>query len=341
LPGLLFDNPLDTTWAHAVPSLAGVVHVFHQQWHGIRAAAGYCPGRKLAITAERPLSTKELREAVEFCDRANSPVVILHSFSANAHAFALALRKALKSSVRILAVWHGSTAQFHYEYEYEVFANLLDLCSQGLINSVACVKPDMHLVSGHIFPKTLLNFPPRVEARMIKPQGARSHAALIPVPNDWRKNFYTNLYAGMAAPHVRELYVTTQFNQPPALALVAKPIHRLKSPARSELFEIVRKVDLVLNASLSECQPMTALEGLALRVPCLTGPLGLGSLDEHPLQKLSQIARVDSVGAVRDAIETMLELQVRSPQELREMMESYEQLLCAEAIHRYTEFIHS
>jgi hypothetical protein len=100
-------------------------------------------------------------------------------------------------------------------------------------------------------------------------------------------------------------------------------------------------VDVVLNASLSECQPMTALEGLALRVPCITGPLGLGPLDEHPFQQLTQIARVDSVGAVRDATERVLELQESSPQRLREMMDSYESLLCTEAIDRYEEFIHS
>lgn len=341
LPGVLINAPLDTTWAHGVPGLAGVIHVFHQQWHGIRAAAGYSPGRKLAITTERPLSSQELRQAVEFCANSSSPAVIVHSFSDNAHAFIVALRKALRRSVRILGVWHGSAAQFHYQHEYETFANFIELRSEGLINGVACVKPDMHLVSGNIFPKTLLNLPPRVEPRMIRPLGAQSNAALIPTPNDWRKNFHTNLYACMAAPHIRQVYVTAQFHPPQGLELAAKPVHRLQSLGRSELFELMRKMDVVLNASLSECQPMTALEGLALRVPCITGPLGLGRLDEHPLQQLTQIARVDSVGAVRDAIERVLELQESSPQKLREMMDSYESLLCSEAVHRYEEFIHS
>ena len=340
-PGVLFNAPLDITWAHHAPSLAGVLHVFHQQWYGIRAAAGYSPGRKLAITAERPLSTEELRQAVEFCANSSSPVVVIHSFSANAHALILALRKALKRSVRILGVWHGSSAQFHYPHEYETFASLVELRARGIINGVACVKPDMHLVSSHISPKTLLNLPPRVDARMMRPLGARSDAALIPTPNDWRKNFHTNLYACMAAPRVGQVYVTAQFSQPESLELVSKPVHRIKSMGRGELFQFMRKVDVVLNASLSECQPMTALEGLALRVPCITGPLGLGALDEHPFQQLTQIARVDQVGAVRDAIERVLELQERSPQKLREMMDSYEARLCSEAIQSYEDFIHS
>jgi len=64
-------------------------------------------------------------------------------------------------------------------------------------------------------------------------------------------------------------------------------------------------------------------------------------LDEHPFQQLTQIARVDQVGAVRDAIERVLELQESSPQKLREMMDSYEARLCSEAIQRYEDFIHS
>jgi hypothetical protein len=338
--GVLFDDPADTTWAHVVPELSRVVHVFHQQWHGIRAAAGYSPGRKLAITAERSLSRKEMRQAVEFCASFTSPVILVHSFSAYAHELIVALRKVLGRSVRILSVWHGSTAQFHYDYECDTFANLMELRLRGLIDGVACVKPDMHLVSGRVFPKTLLNLPPRVDAARRRPVEQRSHAALIPTPNDWRKNFYTNLYACMAAPSVRQVYATARFIEPKGLSLT-KPVQRLKSPGRGELFEVMRKVDVVLNASLSECQPMTALEGLALRVPCITGPLGLGSLDEHPYQRLTQLARVDMVGPLRDAIEQVMELQGRSPRELVEMMDSYESLLCSEAVRRYQEFIHS
>ncbi|MFL5357142.1 methyltransferase domain-containing protein [Archangium sp.] len=339
-PGVLFDDALDTTWAHKVPSLSHVVHVFHQQWHGIRAAAGYSPGRKLAITAERSLTSKELRQAVEFCANSVSPVVIVHSFSAVAHEFIVALRKLLGRKVRILCVWHGSTAQFHYDYEFETFAHVMELCERGLVDSVGCVKPDMHLVSGRIYPKTLLNLPPRVEARQRRALSGPSHAALIPTPNDWRKNFYTNLYACMASQHIRQVYVTARFISPQGLQ-PSKPVHHLQRPGRGELFEAIRNVDVVLNASLSECQPMTALESLALRVPCITGPLGLGALDEHPYQRLTQLARVDLVGAVRDAMDGVLELRRRSPEKMMEMMDSYESALRSEAIRHYEEFIHS
>jgi SAM-dependent methyltransferase len=340
-PGVLFNDAADTAWAHVHAGMSGVMHVFHQEWHGIRAAAGYSPGHKLAITAERSLTPKELRRAVELCESSGCRVVIVHSFSSYAHEFIVALRKVLGRSIRIYCVWHGSTAQFHHDYEFDVFAGVMDLSSQGLLQGVACVKPDMHLVANAIYPKTLLNLPPRVEPALQRPSGTRSGSALIPTPNDWRKNFYTNLYACMAARQLQRVYVTTRFIQPRPLPF-PKPVLRLERPSRSELFELLRgKVDVVLNASLSECQPMTALEGLALRVPCVTGPLGLGELDAHPYQRLMQVERVDVVGAVRDAVEAVLDLQERSPQELRAMMDDYERLLCRESLRRYEEFIHS
>jgi SAM-dependent methyltransferase len=337
-PAFLFDDPNDTAWAHVDSGFSRVVHVFHQEWHGIRAAAGYSPGHKLAITMERPLTHKEIRQAVNLCSNALARVIIVHGFSPNAHELILAMRKAFDRSVRILCVWHGSTAQLHYEYELDVFRRALALREEGLVDAMGCVKPDMHLVSGDIYPRTLLNLPPRVAPQVRRATGQQSRSAFIPMPNDWRKNFYTNLYACMAAPHIDQVYVTTQFTEPRPMA---KPVRRLVRPGRSETFGLMRQVDVVLNASLSECQPMTALESLALRVPCITGPLSLGEFDEHPLQRLCQIARVDVVGPVRDAIERLVDLQVHSPQRLLEMMEDYERRLCAEAILRYQEFIRS
>jgi glycosyltransferase involved in cell wall biosynthesis len=337
-PAILFDDANDTAWAHVDSSFSRVVHVFHQEWHGIRAAAGYSPGHKLAITMERPLTLKEIRQAVTLCANAQARVILVHGFSPNAQALILAIRKAFGRSVRILCVWHGSTAQLHYEYEMDVFRRALGLREKGHVDALGCVKPDMHLVSGDIFPKTLINLPPRVAPQVRRSTGQQSRAAFIPMPNDWRKNFFTNLYACMAASPIDSVYVTTQFTEPRPMP---KPVRRLLRPGRSETFDLMRKVDVVLNASLSECQPMTALESLALRVPCITGPLSLGEFDEHPLQRLCQLARVDVVGAVRDCIERLVDLQVHSPQRLLEMMEDYENRIRAEAILRYQEFIQS
>ena len=202
-------------------------------------------------------------------------------------------------------VWHGSTAQLHHREELDALDQFCRLRQQGLLNRVAGVKPGLHLLNDAIDPLLLLNLPPKLE-RPLRREGL-ANAALIPLPVDWRKNFYTNLYAAGGVPRLRTLYVTSDFQERRAF----KPrAHVLKvlSPSRSQLFRLIADSDVVCNATLSECQPMTALEALALGVPCVTGSLGLGALDEHPYQRLVQVQQVDSLSALREAIEKLLDL---------------------------------
>ncbi len=84
---------------------------------------------------------------------------------------------------------------------------------------------------------------------------------------------------------------------------------------------------------------MVALESLALGVPCLTGPLALGALDEHPYQRLVQITDVGSLSPVRSKLETVLDLRERSPGLLLEMMDEYRVRLRDAAIARLAEFL--
>jgi|GEM_PF-1074820 len=339
-PGVLYDAPMDTRWANDAPRLGRLLHVFHQEWHGIRAAAGYLPGHKLAIAAERPLLARELKSALEHVERSLCGAVIVHGYSPNANELMVSLRKVLGTSVRIFAVWHGSTAQFHYAFELECFSQLVELRRKGIIDGLATVKPGMHLLSEDIFPKTLLNLPPRVLDEERADVRRMTRTALIPTPNDWRKNFFTNLFACQASPALDDIYVTANYKLPPVFK-GGKRIHHVLRPSRTELFDLVRDSDVVLNASLSECQPMTGLESLSLRVPCLSGPLSLGPLDEHPYQRLAQVQGVDSVGVVQEAMERIVALRARAPQEMEQMMEDYAQALTAAAVQVLEEFIQS
>lgn len=341
VPGFILNATLDTRWSAELPQFSKLMHVFHQDWHGIRAAAGYLPGQKLAITSERVLDERELRAAIELVERSGCRQVILHGYSSNARDFVVLLRRALGSSVRILALWHGSSAQFHYSFELDCFAQLIDLRRRGVIDALATVKPGMHLLAPEVFPKTVLNLPPRLsEAERIAPTRRLTRAALIPTPNDWRKNFFTNLFACQASSRIDDIYVTASYRLPDVMKS-RRRIHQVARPNRAELFDLVRRCDIVLNASLSECQPMTGLEALALRVPCVYGPLSLGELDSHPFQKLAQVSGVDSVEVVAAAIERMVALRERSPGELTEMMVDYERALTFEAVKVLEEFVQS
>ncbi|NTX40170.1 methyltransferase domain-containing protein [Myxococcus sp. CA033] len=341
VPGFILNAALDTRWSADLPQFGKLMHVFHQDWHGIRAAAGYLPGQKLAIASDRVLDERELRAAIELVERSGCSQIILHGYSSNARDLVVLLRRALGSSVRILALWHGSSAQFHYSFELDCFAQLIDLRRRGVINALATVKPGMHLLAPEVFPKTVLNLPPTLPEAERSPATRRlTRAALIPTPNDWRKNFFTNLFACQSSSRIDDIYVTASYRLPDVMKSTRR-IHHVARPSRTELFELVRRCDIVLNASLSECQPMTGLEALALRVPCVYGALSLGALDAHPYQRLAQISGVDSVEVVAAAIERMLALRERSPEELTQMMVDYERALTVEAVKVLEEFVQS
>lgn len=330
------DDPLDTQWSHAHPALNSLAHVFHQEWHGIRAAAGYLPGTKLAITSERPLSVDDLRGLGETVLRRGSTAVLFHGWSPNALMAAHALRAACGARVKLLAVWHGNTAQFMNPFELKQVSDLVQLKRKGTLDALGSVKPDFHLVDEGFHREVLLNVGPFIEGRPLSVRANPSDTALIPVPNDWRKNYFTNLF-GASAAGVRVTYVTSPLPKPFGFKLKTRVVE-VARPSRAEFFGLLSQIGLILNASLSECQPMTALEGLVHGVPCLTGPLSLGALDEHPYQKLAQLGPVDTVGPVSRAARTLLDLKRRSATELGEMMADYYASLTRAAWLRLEEF---
>ncbi len=336
--GVSVDDPFDTEWSHSDATLAGVVHLFHQEWHGIRAAAGYAPGVKVAVTTRRALTPVEQRTVVETLARPGTRAAILHGFSDNAEALLRLLRKELGPSFPILAVWHGSTAQFHFDNEVEGFERLLRLKRSGIVHRLACVKAGMHAISPEVFPRILLNFPPRVSE--LAGRGELSRTALVGMPVDWRKNFYTNLYAAAGSTRLRRVYTITDFRRVPAVEGETQIVARGRL-SRRELLRAMRECDAVLYVTMSECQPMVALESMAVGAPCLTGPLGLDELDNHPYQRLAQVAVPDSIAGVRSALDRMLDLRLRSPGELGGMMSDYRKVLRAAAVERYAEFLGS
>jgi SAM-dependent methyltransferase len=336
-PAILWNEPLDTRWAQRDPRFARTVHVFHQEWHGIRASAGYLPGLKLAITSGRRLTADEHRSAIQGCAEHLAQVVVFHGYSDNADELAFLLRDTFGQSVRLYAAWLGNTAQFHVDPDYQLFLRLLRRREENTLDGVSCVKPDMSLLSDAIYEKALLSVPPRIGDAAIEVRPGLRGDAFIPVPNDWRKNFYTNLLAAQSVERLRKVVVTTSFREMPGDRRAR--VLQVDRPERAQVFRLMRDSDVVLNASLSECYPMTALESLSVGTPCLTGPLALGALDDHPFQKLCQIRAVDSVRQVKDTIERVLDVREHSPRELAEMMNDYTRRLTAEALHRHCEFL--
>lgn len=334
---LLLDAPLDRSWAQVDVRFGRVLHVFHQEWFGIRAAAGYLPGQKLAIAADQILTPAQLQQAVGWVLKGLTRTVVFHAYSENAGALMRLLRDAAGSALRIVCIWHGSSAQFHIPFEINSFSQLIELKRRGVLDAVACVKPQMHQLSADIWPQALLNVPPQIDASAIPDHAVPTGVAFIPTPNNWWKNFYTNLYVACGSKLLRKVLVTSAFTRVDNLPLRAQ-VSRLPPLSRAEMLDMLGTVDVSLNVTLAECQPMTALEAIALNVPCLTGPLSLGpGLDDHPYQALAQIPATGSLGDISDRLEKVLLLRRDHPEELRDMIKNYADRLLAEGIRRYLE----
>ena len=327
---VLVDDAVDTAWAHDDPAIDGIVHVFHQEWESIRAAAAYLPGRKVAVSVEARLSLQDLQAVLEVC--AGATAVVLHSWSENMTLIARALREVLGASPRIVAVWHGGTSRFVNQVDVRRVRLLTELQREGVVDRLASVKPDMHLAVGAFEPEALLNVGPRV--RPPKRQRRGLEAALVPAALD--ENFHTNVFACSAA-GLRSLYVTALRSSDYPFKLECE-LHHVPRPSRAELLTLLAEVDVVVNVALSECQPMSALEALALRVPCLTRPLALGALDDHPYQSLVQVAAADTIGPLVHALRTLGEV-LQDPSELWDLMNDYEHTLLREAVRRYERII--
>lgn len=326
--GVVVDQPLDTSWAHERPAHASVLHLSHQHWHGIRAAAGYLPGSKASIVEDRRLTLSEVNRLAEVIQRRNIEVVMFHGWSPNMTLIANALRRLFGARLRLTAVWHGNTAQFINPFELGCIPTLIQLRRKRVIDALASVKPDMHLLDPAFEREPLLNVGPRVAPP--PPREYRFDTALIPVPLDWRKNLHTNIFAVAAAGYRRAIITAGLTKEQFPFKLSCK-LEQLDRPPRDVLFSVLTHVDLVMNVTLSECQPMTTLEALAHRVPSLSGPLSLGELDRHPYQQLAQVERVDTLGPVTRAIEKFRSV---APNELRSLMADYETGLMKEAWRR-------
>jgi len=331
-PGTVeIDGAFDTAWADPDARFSGLVHAFHLEWHGIRAASGYLPGSKVGFTANRDLLLREIQEIAAHCARPGVRAVLFHGFSENMEDVIRSVRRVTSGQVRLALVWHGSTAQFHAPAERDGFTTALELRRSGIVDVLACVKPEMELLSPLIHGETLLNLPPTVSPSPapLEPTGA----VFVPMPADWWKNPHTNVIAAARSPSVRRIYCCAALEQPKAFGLTT-PLEVLGRLKRDEIFRVLRRIDAVLNVSLAECQPMTALESVAHGVACLTGTLSLGALDAHPYQQLVQVPGTGSLRAISEVIERVLALRRDQGPELADMIGDFRTRLTMAAKER-------
>lgn len=331
-PRFQLNEPEDTKYAHKADGFDDVLHVFHKEWLGIRAAAGSLPGQKLAISAKTKFSRADVKAFFSCLEAAKARRFVFHGMSENAAHLIHRMAEAGLSQ-QIYLVYHGNVSQWCYEPERKLAFEAIEILRRGDARRIHFLKKDHAMVEGHSFTPMLLNMSPIVSLRAF----IGSHAAgsvLIPGTDDWRKNLFSNaLGAAMSENVTSILHYAKNIQLPPPHSTKLKHANFVDRRSTLQLMALCR---CTLNVSLVECHPMVNLESEAVGTPCLRGPLNLDALEDHAYVRLVSVSDPTSPFEIRDAVDRVAMVAAA---EMEEMIMDYIKAINHVSITRYREFL--
>jgi hypothetical protein len=331
-PRFGWNLPEDTAYAHQLPAFGGVLHVFHGQWLGIRAAAGSLPGQKLAINASRKLTPKDADVLAAEIGSRNPARIVVHGMSDSA---ALLVRRLSAAGLagQTFLVHHGGVAQWCYEPERKLAFQAIALAQEGHVKRFHILKRNHGLLGEKSFTPMLLNMSPVVKTPAAPP-GGREAAVFLPGTEGWIKNLHANaLGAAMAAGVGDVLHYARKITLPEPWQSRLKHVPYVD---RRGTFGLMAGSMATLNVSLTECHPMVALESEAVGTPCLRGRLFLDALEDHPYVRAVEVEDATSPFEIRDVLQRLLSIPEK---ERAGMINDYLAAVNKLSVARYGEFL--
>ncbi|MGE6699634.1 methyltransferase [Hyphomonas sp. NPDC076900] len=332
---VLWNDRRDTQYANDLPEMQRVLHVFHQEWVGIRAAAGSLGGQKLAITADRALSNEDILQIYETIAGEDFSRIIFHGLSENAYQMILFLYRR-GFGEKIFLIKHGSTVQWVSDPEREMAIRAIELRKEGIVAKLHVMKQGFDMDMSGLFRPILLNMSPRLGPQF---SPAMSEMILEGVAfsagwSGWIKNVHSNLFGAALSEKIG-----TVWHYAPNIVLPS-PLNdklvRKPTGSREETFRLIAMATLCLNVSLTDCDPMVNIEAQALDRPCLRGNLNLDALEDHPYVAATLVSDPSSVACIRDRINALLDIP---REELVDMIRDYREKRDAISRARYREFL--
>ena len=335
--GVVFNAKSDICRAQEASDFDGVLHIFDANWHGIRSATSCLPGKKLAISHKNTPSGDGYRHIIGIIFKFGIHSICYQGFSEVAAEVAEVIYQNFGTDVAQYVITHVATSQFEHHFEMHMLKKMIEQKNKGIFRKLGSVKPDFAKAIPDFHPKTIINIPPK--SNLNHNLNIRSpENILVPLENTWRKNLYTNILAALYEPQVKRIYTV---NQPTHLELIADPrkitVIGFQTPAA--LLQHMASCGLVLNVTLVECQPMTQIEANAVGTPCLTGPLAIKKLSEHPLAQICEIPFLDNSYLIRERISQIMHIWQQEPTELTDMIEDYNRLRLDLGLESYREFL--
>lgn len=313
-----FDSIRMTRHMHHAPGFEKVLHVAHKEWHGIRQATAYGPGRKALIPADSKIGFPEFDALQAAIEREGVDTLVFQGFSFNSDEVLKHIRARFGPDLKIFAITHVTTSQFEHHFEVHMQERLLNRRRYGMIDGLASVKPGFHNVFGDYWKGTILNYAPNLPMDSF-PSDSKRVEIYSPLNGDWRKNVYTNVIAAMMARNV-DLVKTAHYPNELDRILSVEKLRVLGFLHGDDLLAEMANSALVLMATLAECQPMTQLEALAVGTPSLTGPLQIDEFAGDPLSALCTSDKLDNPGLLSKDIERLVDARLSDPDGMREMI---------------------
>ena len=335
-PTFHWNSVRDTRYAHRGYGLDEVLHIFQQQWFGIRAAAGSLPGYKLAVGPEGALDHASKRALARKIQQLKPQRIVVHGMS-DAMGDLVEALASIGMSECIFVVIHGAPAQWCSPQEARYAFRAFELGRSRKIRRLHVMKPGFELPDVPIYQPLLFNMSPVLlndEFGADSLSFSNDATVFIPGWSGWRKNVQTNALAAALCDSVKTILVFDH-----ALILpgsLNKKIKKIKYKNREQTFDLIKLVDAVMNVSIVDCHPMVHIEAQKLGKACMRGPLFLDALEDHPYVKLTEVADVTSVNEIRSRLERLISVPAV---ERRELSLDYQRQNDHISIGRYQEFL--
>lgn len=327
-----FDAVDDCRYARNDPSFSRVAHIFHQNWHGIRSAAGVQPGHKVAIPLQCPLRKRDFIQLVSWLEKWGIQKAVFHGFSDVADC---ALKAVSGTGIDCYLVWHGSLSQLVLKPEVLFFERALRACQRGNFRRAHMLKADMGMVFPRAYEPMLLNCAPVTDRRRLVPAfaGQRRIALVAAYPN-MHKNVHSNLVGAALSNSIHEIFHYSEIRG--TIPIISR-CKQIPYNGHHQHISFLHEIDVNMNITTIDCHPMVDMEALGAGAMVLSGPLFLDALTKHPFTTLSVIANPFNV---REIAKRLDYLSAMNNAELQEIISNYSSEVTSISRERYAEFLH-
>lgn len=327
-----WDAPVDVEYSHKNEQFKGVLHVFHRQWLGIRAAAGSLPGMKLAIDAHDRLSRSDFKTIANTILSRGTTRIVVHAMSPNMAELVRYL-SAVGMAQSIYIVYHGNIVQWCSEQERRFALSAIDLQRAGRARKLHFMKAGNDVPDVPSSGRLLLNMSPIVPDHYRQRTRSFNHV-LVPGTSGWRKNIFCNALGAAMTPQVeRVLHYASDVEIPRPFE---SKLERVEHVDRRTTLRLMSNCVSTLYVSVVECHPMVNLESEAVGTPCLRNPLFLDALEEHDYVRLVEVGDFASPLAISEKLRRVMSVDRN---EMVDLIEDYLSKLNRLAMLRYVDFL--